>query len=108
MYILEDLDILKLLVKFAVFLGVCGSVVMVVGAFFYFGTQGKDGQIINKKFGLFAHKKFLFGLSLYLLSWVVKFVLHWIDPSIPMFGPALMIYRMSGGELGYYDDSFMD
>lgn len=80
---------------------------MIIGAIFYFGTAGKDQQVINPRFGIFAHRQFFAGLLLILASWLVKFIIYWIDPSVPMFGPEFMWYRMSGGQSDYYDGSFM-
>ena len=98
---------MQLLSEVAVFLCLFGSMGMAVGALFYFGTRGADGRVMNPKFGIFSHSQFLFGLGLVLLCWIIKLIVYWIDPSIPMFGPAFMWYRMSR-EKGYYDDSFMN
>lgn len=99
---------MKLLSEFAVFFAVFGSLIMVFGAISYFGTHSQDQQLINPKFGIFAHRQFLVGLSFYLLSWIIKFIVYWLDPSIPMFGPAYMWYRMNRGQGYYYDDSFIN
>lgn len=91
--------------ELAVYIGVAGMLVMLTGAMTYLINRGNDPYVLNPRYGFISHTHFILGGSLLLLCVALKLVVHLVDPSIPIFGPAFLWYRMSP-EKGYEDLSF--
>ncbi len=91
--------------ELAVYIGVAGMVIIMAGMATYLVSGGDDPEVLNPKYGFLSHTYFISGGSLFLLCVILKLVVHLVDPSIPIFGPALLWYRMSP-EKGYEDLSF--
>ena len=98
---------LLLLNKIAVFLGTLGTLLILVGMLTYVVSKGRDPGVLKPEWGILSHVNVIRGLSLLLLCWVLKFLVHFLDPSIPIYGPEFMWFRMTGGS-EFYDDSFMN
>jgi hypothetical protein len=92
--------------EIAVYIGVAGMMFMLAGMMTYLYSGGNDPGVLNPKYGFLSHIHFISGGSLFLLCVILKLVVHLVDPSIPIYGPALLWYRLSS-EKGYeLDESF--
>jgi hypothetical protein len=96
---------MQLVGELAVFLGVFGSLIVIIGMITYMASAGHDPGVLKPKYGFLSHVNFIYGGSLLLLCLILKLVVYLVDPSIPIVGPSFLWYRMSS-EKGYYDDSF--
>jgi hypothetical protein len=91
--------------ELAVYIGVFGMLIIVAGMVSYLASGGDDPAVLNPRYGFISHTYFIYGGSLLLLCWLLKLIVHLIDPSVPIAGPSFLWHRISS-EPGYQDESF--
>jgi|ERR671918_785528 hypothetical protein len=96
---------MHLINELAVYIGVAGMLVILTGMATYLISRGNDPYVLNPRYGFISHTHFILGVSLLLLCGILKLVVHLVDPSIPIFGPSFLWYRLPP-ERGYEDESF--